>query len=104
MRDNKASTSFLQEHFVPKLRTFFDSAPQFNLKLAQVPGIKNPAADYLSRLKVAPVDRNQLKLTDSIKQADDEKDFHADPSLLTDSAATPPPHNRGGCPCVTDDG
>ena len=57
--------------------------------LAHVPGVENPAADYLSRLEIRPEDRVRLKLTDTIpihrieidiasrtpKQEEDEPDY-----------------------------
>ena len=57
--------------------------------LALVPGVENPAADYLSRLETRPEDRVHLKLTDTIpihrieidiasrtpKQEEDEPDY-----------------------------
>ena len=67
--------------------------------------INNPAADYLSRLDLAPTDRIRLKLTDSIliqhievdlasqtpKQNDNDEDYHPNALLSPDSAATPQP-------------
>ena len=40
--------------------------PSKSIFLAHVPGVENPAADYLSRLEVRPEDRVHLKLTDTI--------------------------------------
>ena len=45
---------------------FFDQTLQFTFLLAHVPGVENPAADYLSRLEIRPEDRVHLKLTDTI--------------------------------------
>ena len=90
MTDNKALTRFFQaKHIPPSLWNFCDQTLQFNFILAHVPGIENPAADYLSRLEIRPEERVHLKLTDSIpvhyieidiasktpKQEDDEPDY-----------------------------
>ena len=67
MTDKKALTRFFQaKHIPPSLRNFCDQTPQFNFILAHVPGVENPAADYLSRLEIRPEERVHLKLTDSI--------------------------------------
>ena len=91
MTDNQALTRLFQaKQRVPKLWNFCDQALQLNFILAHVPGIENPAADYLSRLNVTPADRVHLKLTDSIpthriaidkfsktpKQVEDEDEFN----------------------------
>ena len=90
MTDNKALTRFFQaKHIPPSLWNFCDQTLQFNFLLAHVPGVENPAADYLSRLEIRPEDRVHLKLTDTIpihrieidiasrtpKQEEDEPDY-----------------------------
>ena len=90
MTDNKASTRFFQaKHIPPSLWNFCDQTLQFNFLLPHVPGVENPAADYLSRLEIRPEDRVHLKLTDTIpihrieidiasrtpKQKEDEPDY-----------------------------
>ena len=90
MTDNKALTRFFQaKHIPPSLCNFCDQTLQFNFLLAHVPGVENPAADYLSRLEIRPEDRVHLKLTDTIpihrveidiasrtrKQEEDEPDY-----------------------------
>ena len=90
MTDNKALTRFFQaKHFPPSFWNFCDQTLQFNFLLAHVPGVENPAADYLSRLEIRPEDRVHLKLTDTIpidrieidiasrtlKQEEDEPDY-----------------------------
>ena len=95
--DNKALTRFFQvKHIPPSLWNFCDQTLQFNFILAHVPGVENPAADYLSRLEIRREERVHLKLTDSIpvnhieieigsktpKQEEDEPDyFHPSETL-----------------------
>ena len=67
MTDNKALTRFFQSKRIPpKLWNHCDQALQFDFVLAHVPGVENPAADYLSRLDINPEDRIHLKLNDQI--------------------------------------
>ena len=64
MTDNKALTRFFQaKHISPSLWNFCDQTLQFNFILAHIPGVENPAADYLS---IRPEERVHLKLNDSI--------------------------------------
>ena len=66
MTDNKALTRFFRaKHIPPSLWNFCDQTLQFNFILAHVPGVENPAADYLSRLEIRPEERVHLKITDS---------------------------------------
>ena len=71
---------------------------QFNFILAHVPGVENPAADYLSRLDIKPQDRIHLKLHDTIpvqhievdlasqtpKQDEEEDDYDSDAQPVPD--------------------
>ena len=67
MTDNKALTRFFQsKQILPKLWNYCDQALQFDFVLAHVPGVENPAADYLSRIDIHPKDRIHLKLHDEI--------------------------------------
>ena len=67
MTDNKALTRFFQSKRIPpKLWNYCDQALQFDFVLAHVPGVENPAADYLSRIDIHPKDRIHLKLHDEI--------------------------------------
>ena len=67
MTDNKALTRFFQSKRIPlKLWNHCDEALQFDFVLAHVPGVENPAADYLSRLDTNPEDRIHLKMNDQI--------------------------------------
>ena len=90
MTDNKSLTRFFQaKHIPPSLWNFCDQTLQFNFLLANVPGVENPAADYLSRIEIRPEDRVHSKLTDTIpihrieidiasrtpKQEEDEPDY-----------------------------
>ena len=90
MTDNKALTRFFQAKQIPRsLWNFCDQTLQFFFLLAHVPGVENPAADYLSRLEIRHEDRVHLKLTDTIpihrieidiasrtpKQEEDEPDY-----------------------------
>ena len=68
-----------------------------------MPGVENPAADYLSRLDINPEDRIHLKLNDQIpvhyieidlaaktpKQDDDEEDYDPDQPQHKTPADTP---------------
>ena len=93
MTDNKALTRFFHSKRIrPKLWNHCDQALQFDFVLAHVPGVENPAADYLSRLDINPEDRIHLKSNDQIpvhhieidlaaktpKQDDDEEDYDPD--------------------------
>ena len=103
--DNKALTRFFQSKRIPpKLWNHCDQAHQFDFVLAHVPGVENPAADYLSRLDVNPEDRIHLKMNDQIpvhhieidlaaktpKQDEDEEDY--DPDQQQPDVATPTTH------------
>ena len=58
MTDNEALTRFFRaKHIPPSLWNFCDQTLQFNFILAHVPGVENPAADYLSRLEIRPEER-----------------------------------------------
>ena len=68
MTDNKELTRFFQpKRIPPKLWNHCDHTLQFDFVLAHVPGVENPAADYLSRLDINPEDRIHLKLHDQIQ-------------------------------------
>ena len=109
MSQNKASTRSLQAKQIPlKLRILCRHALELNFLLAHVPDIDNSAADYFSRLDLAPTDKIHLKLsrTESIsihnieldlasqtpEQVDSEEDFHPDSTFAPDSAANPQPN------------
>ena len=104
MTDNKALSRFFQSKRIPpKLWNHCDQALQFDFVLAHVPGVENPAADYLSRLDINPEDRIHLKLNDQIpvhyieidlaaktpKQDDDEEDYDPDQPQHNTPADTP---------------
>ena len=64
MTDNKALTRFFQAKHIPlPLWNFCDQTLPFNFILTHVPGVENPAADYLSRLDIRPEERVHLKLS-----------------------------------------
>ena len=107
MTDNKALTRFFQSKRIPpKLWNYCDQALQFDFVLAHVPGVENPAADYLSGIDINPADRIHLKLLDEIpvfqveidlasktpKQDDDEEEYilddHDVPDVTTSSNST----------------
>ena len=53
MTDNKALTRFFQaKPLPPSPWNFCYRTLQFKFNLAHVPGVENPAADYLSRLEI----------------------------------------------------
>ena len=105
MTDNKALTRFFQSKRIPpKLWNHCDQALQFDFVLAHVPGVENPAADYLSRLDYNPEDRIHSKLNYQIpvhhieidlaaktpKQDEDEEDY--DPDQQQPDVTTPTTH------------
>ena len=52
MTDNEGVIRFFQaKHIPPSLWNFCD---HFNVVLAHLPGVENPAADYLSLLEIRP--------------------------------------------------
>ena len=104
MTDNKAVTRFFQsKRTPPKLWNYCDQALQFDLVLAHVPGVENPAAAYLSRLDINPKDRIHLKLHDEItvfkveidlasktpKKVDDEEEYIPDKTNVPDATTLP---------------
>ena len=106
MTDNKALTRFFQSKRIPpKLWNYCDQALQFDFVLAHVPGVENPAADYLSRIDIHPKDRIHLKLHDEIpvfkveidlasktpKQDDEEDDYIPDATNVPDATTSPNP-------------
>ena len=61
MTDNKSLTRLLQSKRIPpKLCNYCDQALKFDFVLAQVPGVKNPAAVFLSRIDINSRDRINL--------------------------------------------
>ena len=106
MTDNKALTRFFQsKRILPKLWNYCDQALQFDFVLAHVPGVENPAADYLSRIDIHPKDRIHLKLHDEIpvfkveidlasktpKQDDEEEEYIPDETDVPDTTTSPNP-------------
>ena len=106
MTDNKALTRFFQSKRIPpKLWNYCDQALQFDFVLAHVPGVENPAADYLSRIDIHPKDRIHLKLHDEIpvfkveidlasktpKQDDEEEEYIPDETNVPDTTTSPIP-------------
>ena len=67
MTDNKSLTRFFQANRIPpsKWKTCYQTL-QFTFDLTQLPGVENPAADYLPQLETRPEERVHLKLNDSI--------------------------------------
>ena len=116
MTDNKALTRFFQSKRIPpKLWNHCDQAPQFDFVPAHVPGVDNPAADYLSKLDINHEDRIHLKLNDQIpvhhieidlavktpKQDDDEEDYDPDQQQPDVTTTTTPNQPETAAP--TDD-
>ena len=68
MTDNKPLTRFFQSKRIPpKPWNYCDQALQFDFVLAHVPGVENPAVDYLSRIDINPEGWVHLKLHDEIR-------------------------------------
>ena len=92
-----------------------DQALQFDFVLAHVPGVENPAANYLSRLDINHEDRIHLKLNDHIpvhqieidlaaktpKQGDDEEDYDSDQQQPDTTTTTT--QNQPEATALTDD-
>ena len=93
MTDNEALNRFFQSKGIPpKLWNYCDQALHFDFVLAHVPGVENPAVDYLSRINIHPKDKIHLKLHDEIpvftveidlasktpKQDDEEEEYIPD--------------------------
>ena len=65
--DSKTLTGFFQTKHLPQsVWKFCDQTLQFNLVVAHVPGVENPAAENLSSLEIRIEDRIDLKSADSI--------------------------------------
>ena len=118
MTNNKALTRFFQSKRIPpKLWNHCDQALQFDFVLAHVPGVENPAADYLSRLGINPEDRIHLKFNLKLKitvhhieidlaaktpkQDDDEEDYDPDKQQPDETTTTTPSQTETIAP--TDD-
>ena len=85
LTDNKALTRFFQSKRIPpKLWNYCDQALQFDFVLAHVPGVENPAADYLSRIDIHPKERIHLKLHDEIPVFKVEIDLASKPPKQDD--------------------
>ena len=91
LTDKKELFRFSQaEQIPPSPWIFFHQTLQFNFVIAHVPGVENPAVEYLSRLEVRPEYRIHLKLSDILpvfhveidiasktpKQKEEETDFY----------------------------
>ena len=75
-RTTKSPTRFFQSKRIPpKLWKYCNQALQLDFVLAHVPGIDNPAADYLSRNDINPQDRIHFKLHDQIPMFKVETDL-----------------------------
>ena len=104
MSDNKVLTRFIQSKRIPpKQWNYCDQALQFDFVLAHVPGVENPAADYLSRIDIHPKDRIHLKLHEEIpvfrvkidlktpKQYDEEEKYIPDKTDVPDATTSSNP-------------
>ena len=68
LTDNKAVTRFFQTKIVPPASwNACDYVIQFNFVIAHIPGAKNTAADYLSRLEADPKDKLVLKIREDVQ-------------------------------------
>ena len=67
LTDNKALAYFFQSKSIPApLWTFLDKLMAFPFELGHIPGLANPAADFLSRLQLNPSEKLTLRMKDSI--------------------------------------
>ena len=67
MTDSKSVTRFFQTKVIPPpLWNACDFVLQFNFTIAHIPGKKNTAADFLSRLKMDPNEKIILKIREGI--------------------------------------
>ena len=67
MTDSKSVTRFFQTKMIPPpLRNACDFVLQFNFTIAHIPGKRNTAADFLSRLKMDPNEKIILKPRENI--------------------------------------
>ena len=67
LTDNQALTRFFQKKTIPPpLWNAVDHVLSFNFILGHIPGIANPASDFLSRMHTNPEDRLELKISDKL--------------------------------------
>ena len=67
MTDSKSVTRFFQTKMIlPPLWNACDFVLQFNFTIAHIPGKKNNAADFLSRLEMNPNEKTILKIREDI--------------------------------------
>ena len=67
MTDSKSVTRFFQTKMIPPpLWNACDFVLQFNFTIAHIPGKKNTAADFLSRLEMHPNEKIILKIREDI--------------------------------------
>ena len=67
MTDSKSVTRFFQTKMIPPpLWNACDFVLQFNFTIAHIPGKKNTAADFLSRLEMDPNEKINLKIREDI--------------------------------------
>ena len=66
--DNKSVTRFFQTKMIPlPLWNPCEFVIQFNFIIAHIPGKKNTAADYLSRMKMDPTEKLVLKIHEDVE-------------------------------------
>ena len=80
LTDNKTFSRFFKaKHIISSPGNFCDQILKFNFRLTHIPVVKNPAADYLSRLEIRPEEKvkglTQGKLNDSIPVYHNENDI-----------------------------
>ena len=69
MTDSKSVTRFFQAKMIPPpLWNACDFVLQFNFTIAHIPGKRNTAADFLSRLEMDPNEKIILKLEKTFQQ------------------------------------
>ena len=68
LTDNKSVTRFFQTKIIsPPLWNACDFVIQFTFTIAHIPGKKNTAADYLSRMEMDPTEKLVLKIRADVK-------------------------------------
>ena len=78
LTDNQALIRFFQKKIIPPpLWNAVDHVLSFNFILGHIPGVANPASDFLSRMHTNPEDKLELTIKDKVKMQRVEINFRA---------------------------